>query len=362
MDGTGGRLPVRPDEGANPISMQQNPGMPPRTAVVGCGYWGRHIARNVHALGALAAICERNEARGRDAAARYGVPVRSLAEILDDPTIDAVMVALPIGQHFRAARAALEAGKHLFVEKPIALSLAETVQLQSLAERRGVVLMAGHLLRYHPAVRRWCALIREGAVGRLRHVQAHRQGPVNFRREDNVFWSFAPHDVSVVLSLVDDDPVSVVSIGASFEEPEVCDAATIHLGFPDGTTAHVFLSWLHPLKEQSLTAYGDRGMLVFDDLRDWDSKIVLHRQATADHDGAAVPVPCPPEPVPTEPGEPLRLECEHFLGCVASGDRPITDGTEALRVMRVLDGGTRIATSAASQPCAGLRTKREGGM
>lgn len=327
--------------------MTPSPSAQPRIAVVGCGYWGGNIARDVHALGALAAVCERNEARAAEATARYGVPARDLDEVLADPAIDAVMIAVPIGQHFRVAHAALAAGKHAFVEKPIALDLAEAVRLHELAARRGLVLMAGHLLRYHPAVRRWCELIREGAIGRLRHVQGHRQGPVNFRREDNVFWSFAPHDVSVILSLFDDDPSSVLAIGASFEEPDVCDAAAIHLGFPDGTTSHVFLSWLHAFKEQSLTAYGEHGMLVFDDVRDWDAKVVLYRQATALRGGEVVPAPGQPEAIPVEPASPLRLECEHFLACVARGERPLTDGAEAVRVMRVLDAGNRVTTGTA---------------
>ncbi len=309
----------------------------PRVAVIGSGYWGQNLVRNFADLGSLAAIVDRNRALAQSLALEHGTVERELAAVLADERIEAVVVAAPAAQHHVLAFEAISAGKHVFCEKPLALRVADAIQVVDAAESGGCTLMVGHLLRYHPAFVRLQELVADGELGRVQYLYSNRLNLGRIRREEDILWSFAPHDISMILALVGSEPDSIRAVGAKYLHKSIADVTITHLGFPGGEQAHVFVSWLHPVKEQRLVVVGDRGMAVFDDSAPWESKLQLYRHRIDWHDGRPDAVRAASESVPIESGEPLRAECEHFLDCVAGGMRPLTDGAEGLRVLRVLE-------------------------
>jgi len=260
---------VRINGGAGPPN-------PARVAAIGCGYWGRNLVRNFAELGALAAICDPDTAAAGPLARRHGVPLVETARVLDDPAIDGVAIAAPAVAHAELARRALEAGKHVFVEKPLALAVAEAEQLCELAERHERCLMVGHLLQYHPAFIKLRDLVRQGALGRLQYLYSTRLNLGKVRREEDILWSFAPHDISMILSLVGAEPSAIATQGGFYLHDAIADVTTTHLASPGGERAHVFVSWLHPFKEQKLVVIGDRAMAVFDDGEAWSGKLRLY--------------------------------------------------------------------------------------
>jgi UDP-2-acetamido-3-amino-2,3-dideoxy-glucuronate N-acetyltransferase len=307
-----------------------------RVAVIGCGYWGRNLVRNFAELGALAAICDPDQAAAEPLAARYHAPLRELDAVLRDPAIGAVAIAAPAAQHALLARAAIEAGKHVFVEKPLALTVPEAERLVELAQLHDRRLMVGHLLQYHPAFEALRDLVREGVLGRLQYLYSNRLNLGKVRREEDILWSFAPHDLSMILSLVGEEPAQVTASGGFYLHKTIADVTTTHLVFPGGEQAHVFVSWLHPFKEQKLVVIGDRAMGVFDDGQKWSDKLLLYPHRIEWRATLPVPMRAEATPVSLVEGEPLRLECQHFLDCARTGARPRTDGEEGLRVLRIL--------------------------
>lgn len=314
-------------------------------AVVGCGNWGQNLVRNFHALGALAAVADRNEAVARDIAGRYGVPARLLTEILADPAIDGVVIAAPAAQHFSIARECLLANKHVFVEKPLALEVDQAVELCRLAGQMGRVLMVGHLLRYHPAFLALKDLCDGGQLGRLRYVSSHRLNLGRFRNEENILWSFAPHDISMILSLLGREVEDVRAVGHSYLHKAIADVTTTHMRFQGGQAAHIHVSWLHPIKEQKLVVVGEDGMAVFDDGLDWDRKLQLYPHKITWSEGVPHSEKATAQLVPLTAAEPLRLECAHFLDAITGVCAPLTDGDEGLVVLRVLDAAERSMAS-----------------
>ncbi len=313
----------------------------PRVGVVGCGHWGRNLVRNFAELKALAAICDTNPSQAEAMARQFGVAARSWNEMLDDPSISSVVVAAPAAAHGTLARQALTAGKHVLVEKPLALDLAEANELCAIAGERGRILMVGHLLQYHPAFIKLKEMVTAGLLGRLNYIYSNRLNLGRFRREEDILWSFAPHDISMILALIGQDPVKVIAVGSYHLHPTIADITTTHLAFPGGEQAHVFVSWLHPFKEQKIVVIGDRAMAVFDDGEPWERKLVLYRHTVEWRDAAPTPIKAEGEPIPLEAGEPLNSECRHFLECVSNGWQPRTDGREGARVLSVLQQASR---------------------
>jgi predicted dehydrogenase len=309
---------------------------PVRVAVAGCGYWGKNLVRNFAELNALCAIHDPSEEVARAQSEAAGVPARGWRELLDDPTVDAVAIASPAVMHGALTREALLARKHVFVEKPLALDPKEAEELCAVADEVDRRLMVGHLLQYHPAFLKLKDLVTRGDLGRLQYIYSNRLNLGKVRREENILWSFAPHDISMILSLVGDSPEMVEATGANYLHQIIADVTTTHMKFPDGVQAHVFVSWLHPFKEQKLVVVGDRAMAVFDDGAPWSEKLLLYPHRIDWIDG--MPQPAKADAVAVELGqdEPLRLECQHFLDCVADGTTPRTDGREGVRVLRVL--------------------------
>lgn len=323
-----------------------------RVAVVGCGYWGRNLVRTLADLGALSAVVDADAGTAAALAGQHGVTARSLEEVLADDGVHAVVIAAPAAQHAALALRAIEAGKHVYVEKPLALDVGDAEEVVAAADEAGRVLMVGHLLQYHPAFVELSRMVAGGSLGDVRYLYSNRLNLGRFRREENILWSFAPHDISMLLALAGSEPDEVSAVGSTFLSHGVPDVTTTHLSFPTGPRAHVFVSWLHPFKEQRLVVVGSDAMAVFDDLRPWESKLTVFEHGVEWEGPVPVPVRAEGAPVALKPAEPLKVECEHFLHAVRTGTAPRTDGHEGLRVLRVLDAAQRSLSEAAGAAVA----------
>ncbi len=313
----------------------------PAVAVIGSGYWGKNLVRNFHNLGALKLVCDRDESILQQIAEQYEGTQTCLAthDVLGRDDIDGVVIASPAETHFGVAREALLAGKHVFVEKPLVLVESEAEELIGLASDGHRILMVGHLLQYHPVFECLKELVSSGALGRINYIYSHRLNLGKIRREENILWSFAPHDISMILALADEAPESVLATGGNYLHQKIADVTTTHLAFPSGLRAHIFVSWLHPFKEQKLVVVGDRKMAVFNDTLDWEDKLLLYPHEISWQNNIPVPAKADPERVKIDPAEPLRNECRHFLDSIRNGTTPLTDGAEGLRVLKVLNAG-----------------------
>lgn len=311
-----------------------------RVAVLGCGYWGKHLVRNFHALGALAAVADVSpEGRATSARIAPGVPVHDrLDAVLEDRSIAGVVIGTPAETHAELAGRALAAGKDVLCEKPLALRYDDARRVHELAARRGRILMVGHILEYHPAIAKLRELVAEGQLGRIRYLYSNRTNLGKVRREENILWSFAPHDIAVILRLVGALPFQVIAAGGAYVQPNIADVTVTQLLFDNGVAAHVFVSWLNPFKEQKLVVVGSRRMATFDDVR---RELVLHEQHVDLEAGEPVPVKGAGAAIPYAADEPLRIECQAFLDAIATRAAPLTDGASALRVLRVLQAAQR---------------------
>jgi len=312
----------------------------PRVAVIGSGYWGKNLVRNFRELGALAAVCDVTEA-GRATARELApdVPILGdVGELLAREGIDAVAIATPAETHHELAGAALAAGLDVFVEKPLALTYEDGARMVAAAEAGGRILMVGHVLEYHPAIAELKRLVDSGELGRVRYIYSHRLSLGKIRREENALWSFAPHDIAIILRLLGNTPFQVTATGGSYVTPNIADVTVTDLLFDDGVRAHIFVSWLHPFKEQRLVVIGDKRMASFDDV---NKQLVLYDQRVELREGQPVPVKGEGRQVPFDAAEPLRLECQAFLDAVATRRPPLTDGESGLRVLKVLQAAQR---------------------
>jgi len=310
-------------------------------AVVGAGYWGKNLVRNFSQLGVLKIVCDA-ELHTREQIAKDYPDVtvsRDFISVLHDKDIQGVVIAAPAAQHFQLAQAVLLAGKHVFVEKPLALTYEDGETLVRLAAECGRTLFVGHILNYHPAVIRLKAMVNEGNIGRMRYIYSRRLSLGKIRREENILWSFAPHDISVILGLVGEDPVYVDSVGSNFLHARIPDVTMTNLKFPSGIGAHIFVSWLNPFKEQRLVVVGSEGMLVFDDTLPREEKLLLYPHTINWKDGAPVPVKADSQAIDLSDGweEPLKAECRAFIAAMETGQPPVTSGEEGLRVLRILE-------------------------
>ena len=330
--------------------MTDGPQRPRNVAVIGVGYWGRNLARNFAQLGALAAIVDPDGDAAREVATATGAEVRVLEAVLADPAIEAVVIATRAETHFEIARNALEAGKHVFVEKPLVLEQAHADSLIALAQRLGRVLMVGHLLRYHPVFQRMLEMVRAGDYGRLRHVTSERLNLGKIRTEENVFWSFAPHDVSMVLALVGEEPEHVAAAGTTFITPPIADLVGVELGFPNGVGASIRASWMHFRKVQQLVVLCDRATIVFEDSeQEWGRKLAVYEHRVEIEGGIPVPRRGTMRYVDVPFDEPLLRECSHFLDCVAGRAEVLTGGDEGRAVLRVLERASAAMTISARE-------------
>jgi len=309
----------------------------PGIAVVGAGYWGKNLVRNFHGLGVLRVICDAHQETLKEAREKYGVrTTSSFDEILIDRTIDAVVIATPAVLHYQFVKKSLLSGKDVFVEKPLALKTTEARELVELARACGRILMVGHILEYHPAILELKRLITIGELGKIQYIYSSRLNLGKVRTEENILWSFAPHDVSAILFLLGESPNEVSTCGDSYLNPPVVDTTLTSCQFKSGVRAHIFVSWLHPFKEQKLTIAADRKMAVFDDTEP-ERKLVLYSHRINWVDRVPIAEKETAQVVKLPAVEPLGVECAHFLECVMTRRNPRTDGESAVRVLEVLE-------------------------
>ncbi len=312
--------------------------MPKNIAVIGGGYWGQNLVRNFAGLGALHTICD-NSPQNLDRLKKLYPSVKTepkLERILADKEIKGVVISTPAVFHYSMAKQALEAGKDVFVEKPLSLTLEEGAELVNLAGKTGRVLMVGHLLEYHPAIVKLKELVDAGELGKINYIYSSRLNLGKFRTEENILWSFAPHDISVILLLLGEMPNQVSAHGGQYLSRGVEDVTVTTMSFGGGTKAHIFVSWLHPYKEQKLIVIGDKKMAVFDDMLP-ENKLALYENYVEWHGRVPVHNKTAAVPVKFVMDEPLKLECRHFLDCMVSRQSPRTNGEKGLKVLQVLN-------------------------
>lgn len=311
----------------------------PQVAVVGCGYWGKNLVRNMRDLGALAMVCDVTEA-GRTLAQQIA-PTATVVpdqEAVLSSDVDGVVIATPAETHYELALRCLAAGKDVFCEKPLALNYSDGFEMVQQASNLGRILMVGHVLEYHPAIERLLELVRNGSLGKVRYIYSNRLSLGKVRREENALWSFAPHDIAVILRLVGDLPFQIVACGGSYLQPNIADVTVTQLLFDNGVRAHIFVSWLHPFKEQRLVIVGSHHMASFDDVA---KELILYDQRVDVANGEPLPVRHEGKRIPFPDEEPLRRECQAFLDAVATRRVPLTDGASGLRVLKVLQAAQR---------------------
>jgi UDP-2-acetamido-3-amino-2,3-dideoxy-glucuronate N-acetyltransferase len=308
---------------------------PVKVAVIGCGNWGKNLVRNFYNLEFLATICDLDKdllAKIKKLYPQVQVTSR-FEEILENPDIDAVVISTPSHTHYRLAKAALLAGKHVYVEKPIATSALETQELYTLSEHMQKILMVGHLLMYHPVVHRLKQLIEEGYLGEIRYIQSDRLNLNPHRADRSVFWDLAPHDLSMMMYILGTGPLHIVSVnGSRTSDDQLVDIAHLELEFPDGVGGHIHNSWVHPVKQVKMIVRGSERTAVMDDTQTGSGKLQVFSNNS------------PPEMMVPEylTLEPLKLECQHFINCIRTGRKPKSDGVNGLEVVQILEEAERI--------------------
>lgn len=312
-----------------------------KVAVVGCGYWGKNLVRAFSEIGNLFALSDYNISLANELSKKYMVKYELFENLLANKDIKAIAIATPAATHFKLAKAALISGKDVFVEKPIALNLDDAEELVKIANDNDKILMVGHLLQYHTGFLKLKEMVISGKLGELQYIYSNRLNLGKFRKEENILWSFAPHDVSMIINLFQALPEKVTAIGSTYLQNKIADVTTTHLQFPDGKNAHIYVSWLHPYKEQKLVVIGDRGMAVFDDGRDWDEKLSFYAHEVRWNNDLPIPKPAKSELIKIAISEPLKLEAEHFIESISNRTKPRTDGLEGKMVLSVLDAAEK---------------------
>jgi UDP-2-acetamido-3-amino-2,3-dideoxy-glucuronate N-acetyltransferase len=323
----------------------------PKLALIGAGYWGKNLARNFHSLGALHTLCDSNPETLQSYGEEYDAVCRELSfdTVIANPEISSVAIAAPAVYHFNLAKQALEAGKDVYVEKPLCLNPDDAQALIEIADANDRILMVGHLLQYHAYVEKLAEMVHAGELGKLFHITSNRLNLGKIRQEENSLWSFAPHDISVILRLAGVMPTNVICHGDSYLTDGVADTTLTQLEFDGNLRAHVYVSWLNPFKEQKLTVVGSEGMAVFDDTKPWDEKLIVYRDYLTWSEGNRPTVTKGDgEKILVPQSEPLKSECQHFLDCCNTRQTPRTDGHEGLRVLQVLNAAQQSLESKAS--------------
>lgn len=309
-------------------------------AVVGCGHWGKNLVRNFSELGALASICDPTREIAEQYSKQYSVKNNSFTAIINDPNIKGVVLAVPAKHHAVMAIDAMKHGKHVFVEKPMAINEAEATLMIETAKENKVQLMVGHLLQYHSIFKKVKDIVQRGEIGEINYINSNRLSFGKVRNEEDVIWSFAPHDISMILSLANQDPEFISTQSAIILQNNIADSATIHIIFKSGLKSHISVSWLHPYKEQKLVVIGKKAMLVFDDTKPWNEKLSILRYQAEINQGLPNLKKNNLEFIKVIEDEPLKNECKHFIDVVESNTKPLTDEHEGLQVLKVLTAAT----------------------
>ena len=309
-------------------------------AVVGCGHWGKNLVRNFYELGVLASICDPNIDIAEKYSKQHSVQNHSFSEIINDSNIEGVVLAVPAKYHAAMAIDAIKQGKHVFVEKPLAMNEAEATLMSETAKENKVQLMVGHLLQYHPVFQKVKEMVLSGEIGEIIYIYSNRLSFGKVRTEEDVIWSFAPHDISMILSLVNQEPEFITAHSTAMLQDNIADTATIHMTFKSGLKSHISVSWLHPYKEQKLVVIGKKAMLVFDDTKLWNEKLSIQRYQAETTQGSPTLKKVDLEFIKVIEDEPLKNECQHFIDVVQNNIKPLTNEHEGLKVLKVLTAAT----------------------
>ena len=309
-------------------------------AVVGCGHWGKNLVRNFYELGVLASICDPSTEIAKQYSKQYSVQNHSFREIINNPNIKGVVLAVPAKDHAVMAIDALKNGKHVFVEKPLAMNEAEAILMIETAKANKVQLMVGHLLQYHPVFKKVKDIVQRGEIGEINYIYSNRLSFGKIRTEEDVIWSFAPHDISMILSLANQEPEFITAHSTAMLQDNIADTATIHITFKSGLKSHVSISWLHPHKEQKLVVTGKTAIIVFDDTKPWNEKLSIQRYQAEITQGSPKLKKGDLEFIKVIEDEPLKNECQHFIDVVENNMKPLTNEHEGLKVLKVLTAAT----------------------
>ena len=309
-----------------------------KIAVIGAGYWGKNLIRNFNDLGYLGAICDQDSQLIKKYQKQYpGIYChQSISKILQEPEISAVAIATPAITHGKIALQALMSDKHTFIEKPLCLNIAQGKKLKEISSKKNLVLMVGHLLLYHPAFQTLLGMVRKNKLGKLRYIYSTRTNLGKIRREENALWSFAPHDISMILSLVGRLPKTVITKGEHYLRKGVADATLTHMDFGRKLQAHIFVSWLHPYKEQKLVVVGEKAMVVFDDDSKNKSKLLEYKHKARWQGNTPVVSKARGKLIRHSLEEPLKRECKIFINCIRKNTSPPSNVNEAINVLKVL--------------------------
>jgi UDP-2-acetamido-3-amino-2,3-dideoxy-glucuronate N-acetyltransferase len=310
-------------------------------AVVGCGYWGKNLVRNFYELNVLHSICDTDDVVSNILSKKYNVKNYSFIEILDNPDIKGVVLAVPAKLHASMAVDAMNKGKHVLVEKPLALNEDEAELMISTSEKNNVQLMVGHLLQHHSIFQIIRKMVDAGDIGKLNYICSNRLSFGIIRLEEDVIWSFAPHDISMILSLAGENPELISCKSTSIVQKNLADIASIHMQFKSGLKSDIKVSWLNPYKEVKLVVYGETGVLVFDDTKPWHEKLALYPYKLISSKNLINLQNSNTQYVKVMEEEPLKNECQHFIDVLEKDIQPLTDGAEGLRVVKVLSAASQ---------------------
>lgn len=310
--------------------------------LIGFGYWGKNILRNLYEMEVLHTACDLNAVAISEQKEKFpdiGYTTY-IDEVIKNSNINAVAIATPAATHYHLVKKALTAGKDVFVEKPLALTVKEGEELVELAENKHRILMVGHILQYHPVIIKLKELIALGELGKIQYIYSNRLNIGKLRTEENILWSFAPHDISVILGLMGEKPEKVSAFGGDYLSSGVFDTTLTTMEFKNGVKGHIFVSWIHPYKEQKLIVVGSKAMAVFDDVSSEKLSIYPHK---IEWRNGKIPVAqkADHKVIPVKEKEPLREELKHFVDCILTRERPATDGFEGLEVLKVLESAEK---------------------
>ncbi|MBS19673.1 MAG: oxidoreductase [Chloroflexi bacterium] len=311
----------------------------PKIGVIGCGYWGKNLVRVFNELGCLVAVSD-STSEGREIASQIAPNVQVLStldQMLQIP-VEAVVISTPAETHFSLTEQVLKSGKDVLVEKPFAMNRSESEKLVLMASEYQRILMVGHVMEYHPGIVKLTELISDGILGEIRYVYSNRVSLGKIRREENILFSFAPHDIAVINRLINSAPKFVSTSGGDFLQPNIADVTVSNITYENGSKAHIFVSWLHPFKEQRLVVIGSENMASFDDV---SKELILYDQKVDINDGVPVPIKGIGKTVSFPDLEPLKEEALGFINSINTRIQPKTSGINALKVMDVLDASQK---------------------
>jgi UDP-2-acetamido-3-amino-2,3-dideoxy-glucuronate N-acetyltransferase len=305
-------------------------------AVVGCGYWGKNLVRNFSELGALYSVSDVNIETAKNYANQYQVKYLKFDEIINDINIKGIVLTVPAKYHASMAIEAMKKGKHIFVEKPLALNEIDAKLMVETSKKNNVKFMVGHLLHYHPIFKEIKKIVNDGQIGKLEYIQSSRLSFGRYRSEEDIIWSFAPHDISMILKLANEKPNIIRCNTKSIIKENHADIANISMEFPSGLKSNVSVSWINPNKEVKLVLTGNLAMLIFDDTKPWDKKLSLYSYDIKRTDNLININKSSLKFIEMPEEEPLKNECKHFIDVIKLNTQPLTDGNEGLEVVEVL--------------------------